>query len=272
MQERELKYQILEAGKRMYEKGFVASNDGNISARIDENSLLITASGICKGDMTLDHIIKVDYNGKVLAGDLKPSSEMKMHLAVYRKRPDVLAVAHAHPRAATAFAVAGLTLDKLTLPEVIFSLGSVAFSEYGTPSTEQVPRSVEKVIDTSDAVLLANHGALTVGTTVMDAYFKMETLEHFAAITINARAIGGERVLDKSEEKELFRVRSEVFGKKGAYCTNCGECEGNKGRIHDKIPDCVLAFEKNRSGKKEDYSQLVSEIANSIAKELKMSK
>lgn len=270
MFERELKCQIIEAGKRMYEKGFVASNDGNISARIDENSYLITATGICKGDLLPEHILKVDNSGKLIYGDYKPTSEMKMHLAVYNKRKDVMAIVHAHPPKATAFAVAGLPLNKLSLPEVIFSLGSIAFSEYGTPSTEQVPRAVEKVINDSDAVLLANHGALTVGNSVMDAYFKMETLEHFATITIYARAIGGERVLDPHEETELFRIRSEVFGKKGSFCTGCGACDTNK--IHENIPDCMLSYEKSKEAEKSDYNAIVSEITRSVVKQLNILK
>jgi L-fuculose-phosphate aldolase len=263
MLEREIKDQIVEAGKRLYAKGFVASNDGNISARIDDETLLITPTGICKGDLLPENLLKVDYTGKVISGDLKPTSEMKMHLAVYQKRPDVRAIVHAHPQKATAFAVAGLPLDKLTLPEVIFSLGSVAFSEYGTPSTDQVPRSVEKVISSSDAVLLANHGALTVGASVMEAYFRMETLEHFAAITINARLIGGERELGIQEEKELLRIKSEVFGKKGDLCTGCGACEGDA-RVLENVPDCVMAFQKQKKDNTVDMDGVVREITQRV--------
>jgi L-fuculose-phosphate aldolase len=211
--EARLREEIVEAGKRLYKKGFVAANDGNVSARLDGGRILITPSGVCKGDMDPGMLVVVDGDGKVLSGRLKPSSEMKMHLAVYRIRDDVKAIVHAHPPKATAFAVAGLPLDKLTLPEVVFSLGSVAFSEYGTPSTKQVPEAVVRVIGDAGAVLLANHGALTVGAGVMDAYFRMETLEHFAAITLYARLLGGERELSPKEESELIRIRREVFGK-----------------------------------------------------------
>ena len=211
--ETRLREEIVEAGKRLYKKGFVAANDGNVSVRLDGGRILITPSGVCKGDMDPGMMVVVDGDGKVLSGGLKPSSETKMHLAVYRIRNDVKAIVHAHPPKATAFAVAGLPLDKLTLPEVVFSLGSVAFSEYGTPSTKQVPEAVVRVIGDAGAVLLANHGALTVGAGVMDAYFRMETLEHFAAITLYARLLGGERELSPKEEGELIRIRREVFGK-----------------------------------------------------------
>ena len=211
--ETRLREEIVEAGRRLYKKGFVAANDGNVSVRLDGGRILITPSGVCKGDMDPGMMVVVDGDGKVLSGRLRPSSEMKMHLAVYRIRDDVKAIVHAHPPKATAFAVAGLPLDKLTLPEVVFSLGSVAFSEYGTPSTKQVPEAVVRVIGDAGAVLLANHGALTVGAGVMDAYFRMETLEHFAAITLYARLLGGERELSPKEEGELIRIRRDVFGK-----------------------------------------------------------
>jgi len=214
--ETRIRKEIIEAGKRLYQKGFVASNDGNISARLDGKRICITPSGVCKGDMEPGMMVVVDGNGNVLSGDWKPSSETKMHLAVYKTRPDVQAIVHAHPQKATAFAVAGLPLDKPTLPEAVLALRKIAFSEYGTPSTNQVPEALVRVIGDAGAVLLANHGTLTVGTSVMDAYFKMETLEHFAAITLYARLLGGERELDPTQADELLRIRREVFGKTDA--------------------------------------------------------
>ncbi len=211
--ESKLRQDIVEVGKRLYAKGFVASNDGNISVRTGENEILITPTCVCKGDMSAEQLIIVDMDGKLVSGFLKPTSEMKMHLAVYRKRQDVKAIVHAHPQKATAFAVAGKGLDKITLPEVVFSLGAVNLAEYGTPSTDQVPKTVEKHIMSSDALLLSNHGALTVGTSVMEAYYKMETLEHFAAISLYARLLGGEKALSSQQAEALFRVRAEVFGK-----------------------------------------------------------
>jgi L-fuculose-phosphate aldolase len=259
--------EILEVGKRLYNKGFVASNDGNISVRLGDGRIMITATGVCKGDLTADDILITDEEGNLLMGDKKPTSEIKMHLAVYKKRSDVNAIVHAHPPKTTAFAVAGLNLDKLTLPEVVFSLGSISFAEYGTPSTQQLPDEISKVITNSDAVILANHGALTVGANVMDAYFKMETLEHFAGITIYARQLGGERELSPEQEKELFRVRSDVFGKKGELCTDCGICTDGKS-VKDKVPDCVMAQAKEEKHRVQE-DELSWMIRKAVEQQLK---
>lgn len=206
--------EILEAGKRMYAKGFVASNDGNISARISENEVLITATGVCKGDMTKEHILTVDMSGNLISGDLKPTSEMKLHLAIYREREDILGVVHAHPQTATAFAVARKGLDRVSLSEVVLSIGKVSLAEYGTPSTNDLPNAVIKHVHDGEAVLMSNHGAVTYGKSVMDAYFNMETLEHFAVISLNARILGGEHFFSEEETDKLFDVRRQVFGKK----------------------------------------------------------
>lgn len=205
--------EIIEAGRRMYAKDLVASNDGNISARLSDTEVLITATGICKGDLLPEHILTVDMEGNLISGDYKPTSEIKMHLAVYKARPDVMAIAHAHPQTATAFAVARLGLDRISLPEAVFALGKVALADYGTPSTHEIPDAVVKVVDQGEAVLLANHGAITFGKTVQEAYFNMETLEHFAKISLNARMLGGEHFLTEKEAEDLFRIRKDVFNK-----------------------------------------------------------
>ncbi len=233
MNEYMVKQDIIEAGRRMYNRQFVASNDGNISVRVSESAMIITPTGVSKGYMQTEDLIKVDLDGNVLSGDRKPSSEMKMHIAVYRNRTDVMAVCHAHPQKATAFAVARQLCDKIALPEVIFSIGSVALTEYATPTTEEVPKSIEEVIKTSDAVLLANHGALTVGADVFDAYYKMETLEHFAGITLYARLLGGEVGLEPQQVSELFRVRKEKFGKSDLGMGE-GYCGGSAARDADE--------------------------------------
>ena len=226
MNEYVTKEDILEVGRRMYAKGFVASNDGNISVRVSENEILITSTGVSKGYMTASDLLKVDLDGNVKSGDKKPSSEMKMHLAVYRSRPDVFSVCHAHPQIATAFAVARKVCDKIALPEVIFSIGYVALADYATPTTQEVPDSIADVIKKADAVLLANHGALTVGSDVYDAYYKMETLEHFAGITMYARLLGGEVALSSEQVSDLVRIRKETYGKSDLGVLGDGFCGG----------------------------------------------
>ena len=151
---------------------------------------------------------------------------MKMHLAVYRSRPDVFSVCHAHPQIATAFAVARKVCDKIALPEVIFSIGYVALADYATPTTQEVPDSIADVIKKADAVLLANHGALTVGSDVYDAYYKMETLEHFAGITMYARLLGGEVALNSEQVSDLVRIRKETYGKSDLGPLGDGFCGG----------------------------------------------
>jgi len=213
MNEYMVKHDIVEIGKRMYAKGFVASNDGNISVKTSENEIIITPTGVSKGYMSTDDMIKVDLDGKIICGERKPSTEMKMHLAVYKNRPDVFSVCHAHPQVATAFAVTRTVCEKIALPEVIFSIGHVALAEYATPTTEEVPDSIADIIKKADAVLLSNHGALTVGSDIFDAYYKMETLEHFAGITMYARILGGEVGLEPQQVSELLKIRKEKYGK-----------------------------------------------------------
>ena len=221
--EAELRKEIIEAGRRLYEKDFVASNDGNISVRLSESELLATPTGVSKGFMTPDQILKVDYRGNLLSGFMKPTSEMKMHLAVYACRADVKAVVHAHPPTATGFAVAGESMDKISLPEVVYNLGQIRLSEYATPTTDEVPASVAGHITCSDAVLLANHGAITVGNSVMDAYYKMETLEAVAKITLVARTLGNENILDEEQKAMLYKIREDM-GKKVYTEADCGKC------------------------------------------------
>lgn len=152
-----IRLDIVEVGKRMYNRQFVASNDDNISVKLSDNEILITPTGVSKGYITSEDIIKVDMAGNVISGNKKPSSEIKIHLAVYKNRPDVYSVCHAHPQKATAFAVAGKVCKEVALPEVIFSIGSVALADYATPSTQQLPDSIQEIVKTTDAILLSNH-------------------------------------------------------------------------------------------------------------------
>jgi len=209
-EEAQLRADIVEVGRRIWIRGFVAANDGNISVRLGPDEYLTTPTGVSKGFLTSEMIVKVNGEGRVLAGALKPSSELKMHLDVYRRRPDVMAVVHAHPPVSTAFAVCGQALTKHVLPEVILTLGEIPLVEYGTPSTDEVPRAVRKYLANHDAFLLANHGALTLGTDVYKAYYKMETMEHFAQIMLAARQLGGERELSSEQVAKLRALRTKM--------------------------------------------------------------
>lgn len=206
--EEQLRAEIVEAGRRLYARGYIASNDGNISARLDDTRLITTPRGVSKGFMTPDMMVVVDYEGRKIAGDRDPSTELPMHLEIYRNRPDVNAVVHAHPPLATGFAVAGIPLTRAVLAEVITTLGSIPIAEYGTPSTAELPEAVRKYIKAHDGLLLANHGAVTCGPSVMSAYFKMETIEHFAKISLVARLLGREHLISRSEVERLQQLRA----------------------------------------------------------------
>jgi L-fuculose-phosphate aldolase len=205
--EEQIRADIVEAGRRMYSRGYVASNDGNISARLDGTRLMTTPKSVSKGFMTPDMMVVVDYDGKKVSGDRDASSELPMHLEIYRNRPDVNAVVHAHPPIATGFAVAGIPLTRAVLAEVITTLGSIPIAEYGTPSTAELPEAVRKYIKAHDGMLLANHGAVTCGPSVLAAYYKMETIEHFAKISLVARLLGREHLISREEVERLQSLR-----------------------------------------------------------------
>src|SRR5580693_2458346 len=205
--EASLRDDIVEVGRRMYARRYTASNDGNVSVRLGAGRLLMTPKGVCKGFMTPDMMCITDLDGQKLQGDRDPSSEMLMHLEVYRQRPDVHAVVHAHPPTATGFAVAGIPLDRAVLAEVLTTLGSIPIAAYATPSTAELPLAVRKFIKAHDGMLLANHGALTVGADLFSAYYKMETIEHFATISLVARMLGRENLIAREEVLRLQELR-----------------------------------------------------------------
>jgi L-fuculose-phosphate aldolase len=211
MNEWAVKKLFVEIGRRIWERNYVAANDGNITVRINENEILTTPTGVSKGFMTTDMIIKVDLTGKVISGNpnFRPSSEVKMHLDVYKERPDIKSVVHAHPPYATSFAVAGIPLDKCVLPEAIIVIGAVPIAKYGLPSTDELPDMIRPHIKTSDAILLENHGALTLGTDLLNAYHKMETLEHTANIVWKAIQLGNLNVMNENERDRLLALRGK---------------------------------------------------------------
>lgn len=222
-----IKQDIVEVGRRIYNREFVAANDGNISVRIGENAVLTTPTGVSKGFMTPEMIIKVTLEGRKLEGELNPSSELSMHLDIYRHRPDVRAVIHAHPPTATAFAVAGIPLDKPILPEIVITLGAVPIAKYGTPSTEELPLNIRQYLEKHDAILLENHGALTMGTDVYSALYKMENIEHYAKVSLIVRQLGVERELPHGELAKLLQVR-EKLGFSGRHPGAPGDVKTSK--------------------------------------------
>jgi L-fuculose-phosphate aldolase len=209
--ESSLRADIVEVGRRMYAREYTDSNAGNISVRLGDDRLLMTPKSVCKGFMSPDMMCITDLAGRKLEGDRDPSSEMLMHLEVYRQRADVQAVVHAHPPTATGFAVAGIPLNKAVLAEVVTTLGSIPIAEYATPSTQELPDAVRKYIRAHDGMLLANHGALTVGSDLFSAYYKMETIEHFAKISLVARQLGRENLIAREELLRLQELR-DTYG------------------------------------------------------------
>jgi L-fuculose-phosphate aldolase len=205
--EEQARADIVEVGRRLWHRGYVASNDGNISIRLDDHRLITTPKSVSKGFMTPDMMVITDLDGRKIAGEREASSELKMHLEVYHNRPDARAVVHAHPPTATGFAVAGIPLDRAVLAEVITTLGSIPIAEYATPSTEELPAAVRKYIKAHDGLLLANHGALALAGDVMAAYYRMETIEHFAKISLVARTLGREHLLSRDEVERLQGLR-----------------------------------------------------------------
>jgi L-fuculose-phosphate aldolase len=199
---------ILDVGKLMYQKGWVAANDGNLSVRIDDRQILCTCTGVSKGMMTPADLIVCDLEGTKISGARECTTELGMHLVIYKMRPDVSAIVHAHPPVATGFAVAGRPLNLALLPEVIISLGCVPLAEYGLPGTPALSDGLRPYIPSYDAILLANHGSVCYGEDLYKAFFKMETVEHFALITLVAELAGGPKILPRHEVRKLFESRS----------------------------------------------------------------
>jgi len=276
--EEQIRAEIVEAGRRMYARGYVASNDGNISARLDERRLMTTPKSVSKGFMTPDMMVIVDYEGKKLSGDRDGSSELPMHLEIYRNRPDVNAVVHAHPPMATGFAVAGIPLTRAVLAEVITTLGSIPIAEYGTPSTAELPEAVRKYIKAHDGMLLANHGAVTCGPSVMGAYYKMETIEHFAKISLVARLLGRENLISREEVERLQGLRG-MYGiaSPAPLCTDpldtgagdqvlCQVLEAPASATERLVPDVGAALRQaSRDGEiRLTYGELTALIADAV--------
>jgi L-fuculose-phosphate aldolase len=222
MDESQARKLIVEIGKLLYERSYVVSSDGNVSIRLDENRVLATPTMMCKGRMSEDDLAVTDMEGKPLS-DKRASSELAMHLLIYKMRPDVKAVCHAHPPNGTAFAVAGLAIDKPILSEVILTLGCVPLTDYGTPSTDELTEAMKPFVAHHNALLMANHGAVAYGENLWQAFDRLETLEHTAKIAILAKALGGANDLPQEAIEKLINIREKAgYLKENARCQACG--------------------------------------------------
>src|SRR5688572_1682143 len=222
MDEKSARREIVQIGNLMYERSYVVSSDGNISVRLDDGRIVATPTMTCKGRMTEESLALTDAKGRPLT-DRKASSELAMHLLIYRERTDVRAVCHAHPPHGTAFAVAGLAIDQPILSEVILTLGCVPLASYGTPSTDELTEAMRPLVKHHNALLMANHGAVAYGTDLWQAFDRLETLEHTARIAILSRILGGSKNLPVDAIEKLINVR-EAAGYLGesARCQACG--------------------------------------------------
>ena len=206
--EQQCREDLLRVCRLIYEKGWVAMNDGNVSIRLDENRILCTPTAVSKGMLEPDDIIVCDLSGHKIEGSRERTSEIAMHITVYEMRPDVRSVVHAHPPVATGFAAAGRALDKALLPEVVIQLGAIPLAAYGLPGTNALSDGMLPFIPNYDALLLENHGCTCWGADVWQAYFRMEMVEHFARITFVAEMLGGAQLLPRVEVEKLFEARS----------------------------------------------------------------
>lgn len=201
---------VVHVGKMLYERGYIAATDGNISVRLDDHRLLVTPTGMNKGSMHPDDLVIVDLGGRKVEGRREVSSEIAMHLLIYRMRSDISAVVHAHPPTATGFAAAGIALDKALVSEVMLTLGKIPLAAYGCPGTPELSGALRPLIPDHDAILMANHGVVAYADDLTQAFMHMETVEHFAKITLVTRTLGQQQVLPAEEVQKLDAIRKRL--------------------------------------------------------------
>lgn len=205
--------QLAEVCRLAYERGYICGTEGNFSIRLSADRIMCTPRGVCKGRISPEQMVLVDGSGKQVDEKGKVSTEFSMHLEAYKMRSDISAVVHAHPTVAVGFTVAGQSLSKCILPEVVCTLGDIPVAPYATPSTDEVPESISALIAEYDCLMLDHHGALAVGTDIWDAFYKLETLEHHAQTMLVAHLLGGAKPLYASQVKRLLQIRG-VYGLK----------------------------------------------------------
>ncbi len=214
--EEEHRRDICAVGRWIHERGYVASTDGNISLRLDPRRILTSPTGVSKGMMCPDDLVITDLEGRKLSGRRNPSSELAMHLLIYRRRPDINAVCHAHPPVATGYAAAGIPLDKAILAELVLSLGSIPVAQYGTPGTPELTNAIEPLVQSHDAILMANHGVVTYGQDLLSGFFRMETAEHFARVALVTHLLGKQVLLSSGDVEKLLAARARYGGQTAA--------------------------------------------------------
>jgi L-fuculose-phosphate aldolase len=210
--ERHQRHEITLFGKMLHQRGYVAAMDGNLSVRLDEDRILATPTAMCKSMMRPSDLVIVDMEGRRLSGRRNVSSEIAMHLLIYRLRPDIRGIVHAHPPTATGFAAAGMPLNEPLVCEVVIGLGSIPLARYGTPGTPELTDALEPLIPEFDAILMSNHGVVAYGDTLDHAYMKMETVEHFAQIALVTHLLGRQQPLKSEELEKLLTARSRYQG------------------------------------------------------------
>ncbi len=285
MNEYQLKEQICEIGRRIYAKGFAAANDGNITVRLNDRELLCTPTLVSKGFMKTEDICKVDYEGKQLAGKRKRTSEVLLHLAVYKHRPDVNAVVHCHPPHATAFAVAHEPIPKCILPEVEVFLGEVPLASYETPGNQKFAETIVPYVKDCNTILLANHGTVTFGPDLETAYFNTEIIDAYCRILLLARQLGRVNYFSDEQTRELLALKKRLGYDDVRFhhpeCPTCGDSSFQRG-FADFVPQpyafarddepCLAplegrtcpSFSSNGHTAEPDMEQLVQRITDQV--------
>jgi L-fuculose-phosphate aldolase len=234
--EDEHRREICTAGRWIHGRGFVASTDGNVSIRLDSHRILTSPTSVSKGLMSPDDMVITDLQGRKIAGRREPSTELAMHLLIYVRRPDVNAVCHAHPPIATAHAAAGLPLNKALLSEIVLSLGCVPVARYGTPGTPELSDALEPLVQNYDAILLANHGVVTCGADLLTAFFRMETVEHFAQVSLATELLGKQVLLSGRDVEKLLAARARYGTTTAApVSSDCPVTSDNVAGASDRI-------------------------------------
>jgi len=206
--EAEHRSDICVVGRWIHDRGFVASTDGNISVRLGADRILMSPTFMSKGMMTPDDLVIIDFEGRRVGGTRKPSSELAMHLLIYRLRPDINAICHAHPPTATGYAAAGIALDKPILCELVMGLGTIPVARYGTPGTAELTTALEPLVRGHESILMANHGVVTYGPDLMTAFLRMETTEHFARVSMITEILGKQVLLSGGDLEKLVAARA----------------------------------------------------------------